>query len=148
MLKGAAHWATTPIVPEGPVSKFNDTLTTPHLHQSPGMARLKGFGAGALEGLRGLTSPLQLAGMAGLGGSVIGALRAAGGAAGGLGEAASAMGRAGPAMETLGEVSPEFTPVGGEEMYNVGKGATEAPQLSPLQKAYQNIMTKRGGLQQ
>lgn len=34
--------------------------------------------------------------------------------------------------ETLGEMSPEFTPVGGEGMYNVGRQAMSKPQPSPI----------------
>ena len=39
----------------------------------------------------------------------------------GLSSAIPAMRRILPAAETLGEVLPDFTPVGGEAMYNLGK---------------------------
>src|SRR3990167_8780029 len=78
-LKGAWDWANTPLVTGG--QEFTQELGQPGLGDSPGWAQAKGFGAGALEGLRGFTSPLQLAGMAMGGGSM---MRGAQGAARGL----------------------------------------------------------------
>ena len=101
-------WLTTPIAPSpkvAPGRSVEQELTEPQLNQSPGMAALKGFGAGAIQGLRNLTSPLNAAlGAAddiplALGGAVLGKmapgvlnlLRAAPEAAEGLEGAAGAM---------------------------------------------------------
>ena len=45
------------------------------------------------------------------------------------------------AAETLGEMSPEFTAVGGEGMYNIGKGVR--PSTAPYE-VYQRMMEKFG----
>jgi hypothetical protein len=58
------NWLTTPLVPKSAIQGTQDKLEQPKLDQSPFMAGLKGFGSGALEGLRGQTSPLNLAGIA------------------------------------------------------------------------------------
>jgi hypothetical protein len=87
----AYDWATTPLVSREDIQGAQNAIDSPSLTRSPGMAQLQGFGAGALEGLRGLTSPASIAGIAG---SAIGAGgledaaiwggKAAGGAAGAL----------------------------------------------------------------
>lgn len=78
LLKALLARVTAPLVPqvEQAADTTADTITTPHLAQSPTMARLKGFGAGALQGaghlLSDMTSPLNLALMAptlGMGGA-------------------------------------------------------------------------------
>ena len=47
------------------------------------------------------------------------------------------------AIETLGETHPEYTPAGGEELYNVGKQGLQ--KLSdPVEQAYQRILMARG----
>jgi hypothetical protein len=51
------NWFTDPLLPQSAVQPLQDKLTEPSLTQSPWMAALKGFGAGALEGVRGMTSP-------------------------------------------------------------------------------------------
>ena len=59
-----------PLVPQSWIKPLQDKLDTRSLDESVVGAQLRGFGAGALEGLRGLTSPANLAGMipsAGLG---------------------------------------------------------------------------------
>lgn len=56
-------YLTEPLVPEAPVRRLQEQIDAPTLERSPWEARLRGFGAGALEGLRGLTSPLSLASM-------------------------------------------------------------------------------------
>ena len=68
----AWNWANNPLVPKSAIQGTQDYLEEPQLEQSPWMARMKGFGSGALEGLRGLTSPINLAGIAsmGIGGGV------------------------------------------------------------------------------
>ena len=60
LLQTLLQRALTPLVPETAVAPAVASLTTPKLDQSPWMARLKGFGAGALEGVREQTSPLNL----------------------------------------------------------------------------------------
>lgn len=48
-----------------------------------------------------------------------------------------------PVQETLGEMRPDFTPVGGEDMYNVGKRAVQG--LSdPVLQAYHKILGSMG----
>jgi hypothetical protein len=74
-------WWNEPLVPEAPVRRAQEAIDTPTVGRQPWEARLKGFGAGALEGLRGLTSPIELAGIAGLGLGGGAALRGAGEAA-------------------------------------------------------------------
>lgn len=67
MLQKGWGMANEPLLPQSAIQPTVDSLTEPHLDQSPWMARLKGFGAGALEGLRGQTSPLNIAGLATMG---------------------------------------------------------------------------------
>lgn len=119
-LKSIYDAATTPLVPKSAIAPAQQALEEPHLDQSPMMARLKGFGSGALEGLRGLTSPLDLAANASL---VAGpGLRAARGARAGVGaiegltgalrgpEAASELGSMGGMMEKMAaENAPTFS---------------------------------------
>lgn len=92
------NWLTTPLVPP---SQTIDRMAQPGLNDSPMWARMKGFGSGALEGLRQQTSPLNLAASAATmlpGGAM---LRGIGGA-GRMGEAASG------AIQGLSRVTPEF----------------------------------------
>ena len=56
-------YLTEPLVPEAPVRRLQEQIDAPTLERAPWEARARGFGAGALEGLRGLTSPLSLASM-------------------------------------------------------------------------------------
>ena len=51
------NWLTEPLVPQNPAI---ERLAQPGLEDSPGWAMAKGFGSGALEGLRQQTSPLNL----------------------------------------------------------------------------------------
>ena len=53
----------------------------------------------------------------------------------GLSEASSRMA---PVAETLGEISPEFTPQGGETMYNMGRKAIQGL-ADPTERAYQRL---------
>ena len=84
-------------------------------------------GSAVLRGLRGLfrrpTAP-------------VGAARALPGAS----EASS---RVAPVMETLGEVSPEFTPQGGEALYNMGRKAVQGL-AGPTERAYQRLASMMG----
>ena len=52
-----------PLVPQSAIDPLQELLDRRRLDQSPLEAQVRGFGAGALEGLRGLTSPASLAGM-------------------------------------------------------------------------------------
>lgn len=60
LLQTLLQRAVTPLVPEGVIEPTVNTLTEPRLTQSPMTARIKGFGAGILEGLRDQTSPINL----------------------------------------------------------------------------------------
>ena len=51
--------------------------------------------------------------------------------------------RAQPAMETLGERLPDFTPIGGESMFNAGRKVYNTVK-EPLEAAYQRIKQLRG----
>jgi hypothetical protein len=103
-LKSAWHTANEPLVPQGAIKPMQDALDSPSLERSPFEAQLRGFGAGAMEGLRGLTSPLNLAAMAIPGGR---------GARGVLGAAEEA----GPSLmrgaEEVGQVMPSMGDVEG-----------------------------------
>lgn len=57
------HGIFEPLVPQSAIEPLQRKLDQRRLDQSPEEAQLRGFGAGALEGLRGLTSPASLAGL-------------------------------------------------------------------------------------
>lgn len=176
LLKKAGTWATTPLVKPQMVQPAQDAIDSPSLDRSPGMARLQGFGAGALGGLAGMTSPMDIAGMAA--GPALGALK-------NLGRGAQAASRMAPTldvvepnvvrqvapalddvdsligdmrrnlarvpnsraqaphMETLGERAAEFTPVGGEGMYNAGRSMNQGSDA--MESLYQHLMRTMGG---
>lgn len=100
------NYLTEPLIPKGPVDWLANQVDKRSLEQTPMMARLKGFGAGALEGLRSLTSPLQLAAFAApyLRGS-------------------RAVAEVPAAMEGLAGYVPaaEYVAQGGEEAYNAAR---------------------------
>jgi hypothetical protein len=60
-LSGLWNAANTSLIPEAPVRKLQESMTEPHLDESPWWAQVKGFGAGALEGLRNQITPANLA---------------------------------------------------------------------------------------
>lgn len=180
------NWVTSPLVPQSLTQPIEDKLTQPKANQSPGMAMVKGFGAGALEGLRNMTSPLNLAGaalsvfnpmaegpavMEGLSQAApeaysaidainwptverlyqqarptFEALRDAGTFGGGR-TVGSLYKDVQPAVkaatETLGETDPEFTPVGAENYYNVGKAGLQHA-VDPALQAYKNLLAAGG----
>ena len=170
LLKHGYKFATTPLVDESTIQPAQDWMDSPTMDRSPMEARIRGFGAGALEGLRGLTTPLDLAAMAS--GPALGALRGAMGAskaiaptmdlieanpvrqvAGSMDDVDAVIGDARRMMakvpnkrpmpmETLGESAAEFTPMGGEAMYNVGKGVGQPG--GGMDGLY-NLMMKRFG---
>lgn len=52
-----------PLLPQSAIDPLQKRLERRSIDQSPLEAQILGFGSGALEGLRGLTSPISLAGM-------------------------------------------------------------------------------------
>ena len=148
LLKALIDRALTPLAPQpGQLAdKAATAITTPTLSQSPTMAKLKGFGAGALQGaghlLSDMTKPLNI-GIGAASGGLGGLLDS--GAAGGASEAAGALAPRmfNPVAETLGEVAPDFTPVGGEGLYNAGKAAAK-PATDPVIEAYTRILANGG----
>jgi hypothetical protein len=95
-LSDAWNAANTPLVPKQAIKGMQDSLEEPHLDQSPLMAGIKGFGSGTLEGLRGLTSPIQLAGIASLAG---------GGGLGVLGKGAQTVSKLAPVAEGVSDLT-------------------------------------------
>ena len=139
------NWLTTPLIPEAPVRRAQEYLDTPTLEREPWEARLRGFGAGALEGLRGLSSPAELAG--------IGAMAIPGaGAAGGIGrgmarasrmapEALQGLSRALPTIDLLGDVplarqvlpaADDVSSLIGSMKYNLAKVPQSTPRVPGL----------------
>lgn len=57
--------------------------------------------------------------------------------------AVPALRRAAPVAETLGEMSPEFTPAGGEGLYNVARGGVRKA-TDAVESAYHALL-QRGG---
>ena len=55
------NWLTNPLIPLEWLEKAQGMIDSPTAERSPLEASLRGFGAGALEGLRDMTSPLNLA---------------------------------------------------------------------------------------
>lgn len=55
------QFLTSSVIPQSVIQPTQDSLTEPHLDQSPTMARIKGFGAGALQGLRDQLTPSNIA---------------------------------------------------------------------------------------
>jgi hypothetical protein len=139
--------ANEPLIPEEPVRQLQESMTTPHLDENPWWARAKGFGAGALEGLRGQSSPMNIASNLAMlvpGAGLIGkgAQAARGGAA--LAEAPQAvegLGRMGGAMSGLMHAAPaaEFAPVGGEAAWNATRPVAAAIP-DPAVAAYERIL--------
>jgi hypothetical protein len=70
-------------------------------------------------------------------------LPGAGGLLSGLKKATPVAQKVIPAAETLGEIDPMFTPVGGEELFNVGRGAVRKL-VDPLESVYAKIMSGMG----
>lgn len=134
--------ANEPLVPEAPVKQLGEQMTTPVLDENPWWARAKGFGAGALEGLRGQTSPLNIAsnlamfvpgaGIVGKGAQAMGETAQAGKAAGGGGAMAGL-------MEAAPSLGAEFAPVGGEAAWNATRPAVEKI-ADPAVAAYERIL--------
>jgi hypothetical protein len=133
------NWFQTPLVPEAPVRRAQEYIDSPDLERSPWEARFRGFGAGALEGLRGLSSPENLAMLAatglgaGIGGGMARAGRALPGAVQGLSKA----------LPTLGELAPEWTAVGAEGALNAGRAVPRVA-IDPVAQAYSRILAQGG----
>jgi hypothetical protein len=132
--------ATTPLVPEAHTKPIQDAIDSPSLERSPMEARLRGWHAGTIEGLRSLTSPIDI--IAGLSGT--GALRSASAISRGASDA-SALGRmAGPTMDLIEspavrQVAPaadEVTSLIGDMQRNLAKvPKPKAPPVSTLGEA-------------
>lgn len=152
LLKRGWQAANTPIIDEETIQPYQDMVDSPSLERSPMEARMRGFGAGAMEGMRQLATPLNMGMMAA--GPAIGMMRGAKAASkvinpgfdlieanpvaqitpamddvnaliGDLQRNLAKIPKRRPQMETLGEGMAEFTPKGGEGMYNAGKGAPQ-----------------------
>ena len=163
-LKKAWGFANTPLVNADGAA---DAIDSPSVERSPMEARVRGFGAGALQGLAGMSTPLNI-GMAAM--PAMGAMMRGGQAAkrlapaldlidtptpkqvmpgaddvnaliGDLRRNLAKVPSRRPPMETLGEVNPQFTPVGGEGIYNAGQGAAGSGPVD----AYQLLLSKLGG---
>lgn len=126
MLKRVGNFAMEPLLPKEAIEPVQEAIDSPTLERSPGLARIQGFGAGALEGLRNLTSPVELGGLA--------SLAPWGRMAGALGRGAQGLQKAGstveildqaPKMAPLGESVAEFAPMGGEGAYNAAKAGLQ-----------------------
>lgn len=133
-----------PLIPQESIQGMQDSLTEPHLDQSPFMASVKGFGAGALTGLRNLSTPTNITALAGI----------ALGAHGGPGKPPQGE----PSMNPLGvrepyplakygepwlrTSDPEFVPPGGEGQWNEIYQHMQAPKPEDL--AYSRIMQNKG----
>ena len=123
-------YLTEPLVPEAPVRRLQEQIDAPELERSPWEARLRGFGAGALEGLRGLSSPMALAGMLPAGRLATTAARGAQG----LSRAIPAAARAFDMVDTPGVT--QMLPDAGDADALVGAlryGLAKAPQGSARQ---------------
>jgi hypothetical protein len=138
-----AQWFQKPLLPQSAIQGLQDSLTEPKLDQSPLMAQVKGFGAGALDGIRNLTSPGDLLALTGLASAAVGPRPPQGPVVEPF-PTRSAF----PVQETLGERPGfgEFTSVGGEHMHNPAiaqeRGAG-GPGVDPLVQKYQE---KWGGI--
>jgi len=126
-LKSAYNFATTPLVPKSAIEPAQEALDAPSLDRSPMEARLRGFGAGALEGLRGFTSPLAIGSMV-MGAPELGAARSAANIARGV--------------ESLAPAA-EFVPQGAEAAFNAARPAAQAI-ANPLEAAYSRILANGG----
>jgi len=154
--------ANTPVIPQETIQPWQDALDHPTLDRSPMEASLRGFGAGAMEGVREQLTPFNLMAasvplaskLASVGGRAVGSGVESGAALAGLRKAAPTIdliepanikqvmpsmsdvdaltgdmqrnlakiaGRNRPPIQTAGERFPDFTPKGGEYMYNAGR---------------------------
>lgn len=93
-LRQAYRGATRPLVPKSFTDPIADAIDAPALERSPWEARMRGFGAGAIEGLREQINPLNIAA------SAIPGYRAARGAMG--------IGRAARGAESAGAIVPDL----------------------------------------
>jgi hypothetical protein len=137
------NWVNKPLVPP---SQTVDKLAQPGLNDSPAWAMAKGFGSGALEGLRQQTSPINLAALAGTGMAAKGAIAArqlAGAVPGAIEGLAGAIPKAATATVAPGA---EFAPVGGEAAYNATRPAVQKV-ADPMEAVYKRIMSTMGRAQ-
>lgn len=133
-LRQAYNAATTPLVPKSWVDPVADAIDSPSLERRPWQANVEGFEAGALEGLRGLTSPVSLASFA------VPALRAARLGRGIIGAGEAAGEAMGAARAPAGAFAPELTAVGDEGVYNAMR-----PTAPASDTFYNEMLRKLGG---
>ncbi len=93
-LKKLGSAAITPLVDEDTIAPYQDALDAPSEQRSPFEAQLRGFGAGAMEGVRRMTSPLEMGSMMLGGGAAFAGLR-------GAGRAGQAISRLAPTMDLI-----------------------------------------------
>ena len=93
-LKKLGSAAITPMVDQETIAPYQNALDAPTEQRSPWEARLRGFGAGAMEGVRQMTSPLEMGSMMLGGGAAFGAMK-------GAGRAGKALSRIAPTMDLI-----------------------------------------------
>lgn len=132
LLKKAWGAATTPLVPEGAIAPIQDAIDHPTLNRQPWQARIQGFEAGALEGLRQQTDPLSLAGFA----SMLPIGKLMGGAGKGVKAAQGIL--EGPLPHV--NMPADIAAAGAEDVYNAGR---QLP--SRVQTVYDMVKDRMGG---
>ncbi len=131
--------ANTPLLPS-----MGQHLDDPTLNRSPWEARLRGFGSGALEGLRSLSTPMSLAGSL-FGAPEMGGARAIADPAYGKLEGAaadalpSAMAAARKAVRWGGITSPGTDPIEG-----LARGYNPPPTIAQQTAHYQSLPATSG----
>jgi hypothetical protein len=100
-MAGILDFLTTALLPQRAIKPVQDAIDDPNAEERSPVAA---FGAGALEGLRGMTSPVDLAGLL-ISGPVMGGIRSVGRAAGVAPEALQALRQASrPAQAAVRDV--------------------------------------------
>lgn len=128
-LKKAGTFLTTPLLSQESIQPIQDAIA-PSAEASPMEARIRGFGQGALEGLRGLTTPADLASLV-MGGGELSAARRAG-----------ALAQAAEGLPALADVAGEFSHTGSRGANAMRQAA--APLIDPTEAAYSRIMGRMG----
>lgn len=142
--------ATTPLVPESAIKPAQDWLDTPTPDRSPWEARLRGFGAGALEGLRGQTSPANLAGLGASfiapgAGTLMKGVEGAGGTVSGLSRALPMLSEA-DRLAALGGLPQDIAASGGEAgqaLYNAARTGVKTI-TDPVKSGIERLLMQRG----
>lgn len=126
-----------PLLPKGAIAPAQEMLDQRYLDQSPNMARLRGFGAGALEGLRDLTTPTSLASLLPMG-------KAFGAGAKALSFAPKLARAAGPTMQILEDATPiaQAMPTAREAVSaigSMGRNLAQVPQAGQRAQVLANL---------